>query len=187
MRTTTMDLRTGLITGMISLMILAGCGASTSGAAKHSNGSTATTSADTEPDTTVTDSTTATTEPAATTTVSATSSTTPVTTKGGVKTNAETDWSTPATAYNEEPVGTKVRFSCPANGTANTVWGSGPYTADSSVCTAAVHTGAITLAKGGSVVIQTAGAEQSFSGTEANGVTTGDWAEYDHTFTVVKP
>src|SRR5262245_33394804 len=40
-------------------------------------------------------------------------------------------------------------FVCSPGGTAHTVWGSDIYTADSSICTAGVHAGLITLEKGG--------------------------------------
>ena len=43
-----------------------------------------------------------------------------------------------ASALGLEGVGATFVFHCPAGGSAGTVWGSDVYTADSSVCTAAV-------------------------------------------------
>jgi hypothetical protein len=50
--------------------------------------------------------------------------------------------------------GEQVTCICPASGTAaSPVWGSGPYTADSAVCTAALHAGATTR-RGGTVTLR---------------------------------
>lgn len=75
-------------------------------------------------------------------------------------------------------VGEVVRVSCPAGGTIPRVWGGngGIYTADSSICAAAVHQGGITVERGGSVTVErTAGRETYGSGTTKNGVATRDW------------
>lgn len=94
------------------------------------------------------------------------------------------EWSTPANSLGVA-VGDQLTVTCPPNGTAGSVWGSGPYTGDSSVCTAAAHTGAITLADGGQVTFEMGPGQPSYSGTAANGVTTGDWGAYDPSFTIV--
>ncbi|MBL9111636.1 MAG: hypothetical protein JNM74_20300 [Myxococcales bacterium] len=93
-------------------------------------------------------------------------------------------WSDAATTYREMP-GTHVVW-CPPGGEANTVWGAGPYTDDSSMCTAAVHAGAISLAGGGSVTIRTASALRAYPGTAQNGVTSLDYGAYEHAFDVVR-
>lgn len=79
--------------------------------------------------------------------------------------------------------GTKVTVVCSANGQAGSVWGSGPYTDDSSVCTAAVHAGLITLAKGGTVNAEVAAGQSSYKGSAANGVTSSDYGAFDGSFT----
>jgi hypothetical protein len=73
--------------------------------------------------------------------------------------------------------------SCPANsGTGNgSVWGSGVYTTDSSICKAAVHAGAIT-ASGGTVTVKKSAGCGSYSGSTANGVTTQSWGSFDSSF-----
>jgi hypothetical protein len=50
-------------------------------------------------------------------------------------------------------LGQQFPLMCAPNGTIGSVWGSGPYTWDSSICSAAVHAGLITAADGGSVTI----------------------------------
>ncbi len=60
------------------------------------------------------------------------------------------------------------------------VWGSGPYTYDSNLCRAAVHSGAIP-ATGGMIWATTGGAQQSYVGTTRNGVTTNDYGPYPTT------
>lgn len=79
--------------------------------------------------------------------------------------------------------GTRVTVVCSPNGTAGSVWGSGPYTDDSSVCTAAVHAGLITLAEGGTVVAQIAPGESSYRGSTANGITSSDYGTFGGSFT----
>ena len=79
--------------------------------------------------------------------------------------------------------GTKVTVVCSADGQAGSVWGSGPYTDDSSVCTAAVHAGLITLAEGGTVNVEVAAGESSYTGSAAHGVTSSDYGAFDGSFT----
>lgn len=73
-------------------------------------------------------------------------------------------------------------FACPAGGHAGTVWGAGPYTADSSVCTAAVHAGLITFEKGGSVTVRRAAPQPVYGASIANGVTTSTYGAYANSF-----
>lgn len=91
-------------------------------------------------------------------------------------------WSDSATGYRGSP-GTHVVW-CPPGGTAATVWGAGPYTDDSSICTAAVHAGAITLLAGGQVTIRTAEPLASYPASTANGITTIAYGPYEHAFSV---
>jgi hypothetical protein len=86
-------------------------------------------------------------------------------------------WSTTAKDH-ECKIGESFKYTCPGSGTASSVWGSGPYTHDSSICTAAVHAGKITLATGGAITIEMRAGEASYSATTANGITTlsyGSW------------
>ncbi|QDC09828.1 hypothetical protein FHY55_11475 [Oceanicola sp. D3] len=66
---------------------------------------------------------------------------------------------------------------CEANAAPGSVWGSGPYTADSHVCTAARHAGVIG-AEGGMVALKTVEGQASYTGSEANGVVTRDWGSF---------
>lgn len=73
--------------------------------------------------------------------------------------------------------------ACAAGAGAGSVWGSGPYTADSDICTAALHAGAIGDA-GGVVTLSEEPGLDSYSGSSANGVVTRDWGSYGRSFTV---
>lgn len=88
-------------------------------------------------------------------------------------------WTTNASFVKLEN-GLTYSFECPAGGTPGTVWGSGPYTADSSVCTAAVHAGKITLDKGGVVTILVGPGKQMYGATTQNGITTFNYGQYPH-------
>lgn len=76
--------------------------------------------------------------------------------------------------------GAKLSCNCAA-GASGAVYGSTRYTADSSICTAAVHAGKVPAA-GGKVEIVVGGACPAFPGTAANGVTTSGWSSYDKSF-----
>src|SRR5450432_633198 len=64
-----------------------------------------------------------------------------------------TRWETTASSLTGG-VGTTFTLACTPAGTMHAVWGSDIYTADSSICTAAVHAGLITLERGGTVTIE---------------------------------
>ncbi len=64
---------------------------------------------------------------------------------------------------------------CPAEQTLRgRVWGSGPYTNDSSLCPAAVHAGVITQT-GGRIIALPAPSEASYSGSLRNGIRSDNW------------
>ena len=80
--------------------------------------------------------------------------------------------------------GTGWSGTCRCEGlTSGTVWGSGPYTADSNLCHAARHAGAIGSA-GGVVNVTPAPGQSSYAGSSRNGVTTSSWGSYDSSFRV---
>ena len=88
-------------------------------------------------------------------------------------------WTVSASTFRLAP-GLTYTFLCPAEGTLGTVWGSDPYTADSSICTAAVHAGKITVEKGGEVTIEIRGGRSTYGATTRNGVTTYPYGQYPH-------
>jgi hypothetical protein len=92
--------------------------------------------------------------------------------------------STYSFTYSDED-GTFV-VTCPAemSGEESTVWGTDIYTDDSSVCLAAAHAGVITLADGGTVQVTMLPGEESYQGTERNGVTTSDYGQWGGSFSV---
>ncbi len=82
-----------------------------------------------------------------------------------------------------------VRFSyvCPSNPTKSgvgTAWGTDLYSDDSSVCAAAVHTGAIAYS-GGTVTIEIRGDAESYAGSARNGVITQNWDSWHGSFVVL--
>lgn len=81
--------------------------------------------------------------------------------------------------------GEQFTYRCPAGGPAYPVWGTETYTDDSSVCTAAVHAGLITLEEGGEVTIVIEGAQDSFDGSQANGIISDHWEEWPGSFRFV--
>ena len=80
-------------------------------------------------------------------------------------------WTANATEYQGED-GLVVAYDCTPDGIDATVWGNRIYTDDSSVCTAAVFEGLITVEGGGRVVIQIVGGRDDYDAATANGITT---------------
>jgi len=81
-------------------------------------------------------------------------------------------------------VGKTYKFKCPAGGKQNFIWGTDVYTADSSICNAAVHVGRITLDGGGKVTIELRPGQSSYQGTMRNGVKSNEYGTYAHSFVV---
>jgi hypothetical protein len=92
-------------------------------------------------------------------------------------------WNTSAGQLKPD-VGLTYKFECPKDGTAIAIWGSDIYTADSSICTAAVHAGKITLEEGGQVTIEMRPGRSIYGSTTRNGVTSNTYGEYPHSFVV---
>jgi hypothetical protein len=76
----------------------------------------------------------------------------------------------------------RASVDCPPEGEAFPIWGTEIYTDDSSICTAAVHAGLITFEDGGDVVIQAAPGQDSYTSTEANGVTSSQYGPWRGSF-----
>ena len=95
-------------------------------------------------------------------------------------------WSVNAVEHRAQ-VGEQFTYDCPAadESRTDTVWGTDVYTDDSSVCTAAVHTGVITVEDGGEVTIEIAPGEDSYEGTEQNGIESSPYGPWGGSFVVV--
>ena len=93
------------------------------------------------------------------------------------------DWSTTATGFKNE-IGMTYKFQCPADGKEYAVWGSDIYTADSSICTAAVHAGLLTLAEGGVVTIEFRPGRLTYGSTTRNGIKSLTFGEYRLSYVV---
>ncbi|MER7004539.1 Hsp70 family protein [Dactylosporangium sp. NPDC000555] len=94
------------------------------------------------------------------------------------------DWASKAEEYDGK-AGTTIAYECPSHGTIGTVWGSGPYTTDSAVCTAAVHDGRISLEDGGRVVIKILQGQSSYEGSTQNGIMTTAYDAYPWAFQII--
>jgi hypothetical protein len=82
--------------------------------------------------------------------------------------------------------GAKWQVDCPAKCAPGALWGSDPYTDDSSVCTAAMHAGVIDQ-NGGPLVVTIDGPGEKFEGTVKNGITSNSYGKYGRTYHVAKP
>jgi hypothetical protein len=96
------------------------------------------------------------------------------------------EWTTAASGFKEE-TGKTYKFLCPPGGMSGIIWGNDIYTADSSICTAAVHAGVITTETGGEVIIEFRPGRQIYGSTTRNGVTSKNYGEYPHSYVVRKP
>ncbi len=93
------------------------------------------------------------------------------------------DCHTAATSLGGDP-GSAVRVTCPAGcASGGTVWGTGTYSDDSAVCTAAIHAGVLSNA-GGSFEIRIQAGQSSYESSTLNGVTTAEWGSWGRSFTV---
>ena len=97
-----------------------------------------------------------------------------------------TTWEAKATSLGSE-VGRTLTLACSPGGTAHSVWGSDVYTADSSICTAAVHSGLITFQQGGSVTIELRPGRSIYGTSERNGVTPSVYGSYGSSFVFKTP
>lgn len=79
--------------------------------------------------------------------------------------------------------GERALVTCPAGCSgANVVWGSDPYTDDSSICSAAIHAGLLVPADGGPFVLTILPGRSSYEGSARNGVTTRSYGSWGRSF-----
>ena len=83
-----------------------------------------------------------------------------------------------------DPVGATYYFRVTGEA-AGPLWGTDVYTDDSSICQAAVHAGAIPRS-GGPVRVQAAPRQESYAGSERNGVTSQDYGAWEGSFGFAK-
>ena len=91
-------------------------------------------------------------------------------------------WQRTASEYRGKN-GTLITLDCSPDGSPGSVYGTDTYTDDSSICTAAVHAGLLTVADGGKVTIEIAPGADSYGGTTANGVTSASYGAFEGSFT----
>jgi hypothetical protein len=98
---------------------------------------------------------------------------------------ATTDpWRLNATGLRDQ-IGETFTYQCSPNGSPGTIWGTDTYTDDSSICTSAVHAGLITLTGGGQVTIEVTPGQDSYEGTDRNGITSLDYGVWGGSFVFV--
>ena len=88
----------------------------------------------------------------------------------------------PACGRFDPSVGT-LTCHCPSAPSTGAVWGSGPYTADSDICAAALHAGVLDGMERDVTVLALPGLDR-YTGTIRNGVTTRDWGAYGDSFII---
>ena len=95
-------------------------------------------------------------------------------------------WSVNAVEHRAQ-VGEEFTYDCPPADESRivSVWGTDVYTDDSSICTAGVHAGAITVEEGGEVTIEMRPGEDSYESTEQNGIQSLPYAAWGGSFVVV--
>jgi hypothetical protein len=99
---------------------------------------------------------------------------------GASQPSTTTNWSTTAASHRGQN-GQRFTYNCPGNGEAQGVWGSGVYTDDSSVCSAALHHGLIGL-NGGSIAIEIRPGQSSYRGSRSHGVQSRDFGAWSGSF-----
>lgn len=77
--------------------------------------------------------------------------------------------------------GAVLEVQCPSKCDRNQVWGTSYYTNDSSICTAAIHAGALPL-QGGMVRVYAAPGQPAYLGSEQNGISTSNWGSWSGSF-----
>lgn len=78
--------------------------------------------------------------------------------------------------------GERFTYLCPPNGAEYRAWGTDVYTDDSSVCTAAVHAGKITLKDGGAVTFEIRPGQNAYIGSTRNGITSSNYGPWGGSF-----
>jgi hypothetical protein len=115
-----------------------------------------------------------------------TSSSSPSTPPSSNAAGKPTTWEASATSLNGKE-GETLTLACSPGGAAHSVWGSDIYTSDSSICTAAVHSGLITYQQGGTVTIELRPGRDLYGSSERNDVATSAYGPYQQSFVFKTP
>lgn len=102
--------------------------------------------------------------------------------------SADIDWQTSPLDLDLRGMnGERYAFRCPpGKPMPSRVAGSGPYTDDSSICTAAVHAGAMHAKDGGDVTIEIRPGQARYAGSDRNYIKSGDYeGTWDGSFVVL--
>lgn len=83
-------------------------------------------------------------------------------------------------------IGDSAVYVCPADCGFNTAWGTDIYTYDSSVCTAAIHTGLLTR-DGGSILVTRIDGQDEYVASERNGISSSGWGSWGGSFFLSAP
>jgi hypothetical protein len=94
-------------------------------------------------------------------------------------------WDTTASGFKGSP-GTTYKFQCPDNGIARPIFGSDIYTDYSSICTAAVHAGVLTLKDGGIITMEYRPGRSIYGSTVRHDVTSITTGEHTRSF-IIRP
>lgn len=103
--------------------------------------------------------------------------------------SADIDWQTSPLDLDLRGMnGERYAFRCPpGKPMPSRVAGSGPYTDDSSICSAAVHAGAIHAKDGGDVTIEIRPGQARYAGSDRNYIKSGDYeGTWDGSFVVLR-
>jgi hypothetical protein len=92
-------------------------------------------------------------------------------------------WDTTASGFKGN-AGATYTFECPADGTARPVFGSDIYTDYSSICTAAVHAGVITLKDGGTITMEYRPGRTIYGSTVRHDITSITTGEHTRSFLI---
>lgn len=94
-------------------------------------------------------------------------------------------WTSRIIQFSRE-TGRRFVFLCPRGGRAERVTGTDIYDETSSVCTAAVHAGLITLENGGRVTAEVRPGLETFSGSNRNGITSASYGRMTNSFVFIR-
>lgn len=94
------------------------------------------------------------------------------------------DWGATLISLGLNTPGATGTLDCPVGGSPGTIWGTGTYTSDSSICTAAMHFGWITPERGGRVSFQQVPGLEAYQGTSQYGVTSFDYGPWASSFQI---